>query len=93
MGDGHMLSIRSRVSFWLWQATEPESAGVEVESEVSGPNGGQTWLVLPLGHLRTLLDTLEELRTKWCPGAAWSDLGPQGEEGMGRGGTGWFPYG
>jgi hypothetical protein len=50
---------------------------------------------------QTLLDTTEELRTKWTLGVgwgwgeevAWLSPGLKGGEGRERGGAGWFPCG
>ena len=61
-------SLHCWVGVWLWEATEPQSAGVEMEqSGVPEPHRVQGQQVLALGHHRMLLDTVEELRTGGDP--------------------------
>jgi hypothetical protein len=61
-----VLSPCCRLSIWLWEATEPQSVGVEREqSGIPGPHGVQGQQVLALGYHRTSLDTTEDLRIKW----------------------------
>ena len=76
------------------QAKGPQSEGMGREqSGVPGPHGGQGRKVLALGHQRTSLDTVEELRTGAPPPAptrGGSGPGLKGKKGLG-GGAGWFP--
>jgi hypothetical protein len=83
---------------WVWvsgcgKPWNPSPRGLEREqSRFPGPHRRQGQQILALGHHRTLLDTVEELRTGGGSGGGPVCPGQKGE-GAGGEGAGWFPRG
>ena len=70
------------VDIWLWEAMEPQFTGVEREqSEVPGLYESQGRQVLAVGHLRTLIDSTEELRMGGGPRRGSVCAGAEGKRG------------
>lgn len=65
------LSTWPRVGVWLWEAREPQPAGVGVCGQVAFRGLWASWMPeitgSPSRASQTPLDTVKELRTKWEP--------------------------
>ena len=86
-------SLPAWVGIWLWEATDPQSTGVEREQyRFSALHGGQRWQVLSLGHLRCCCMSPKSWEQSEGSRGSSISSGAEGKGDRHRGGAGWFSH-